>query len=139
MDNQRGFSLIEMIVVVAILAISTGIAIPVYIGMKPSIRLNGATRQIMGDLMWARMRAVSENNDYLITFGAEGPDLSNNTYAIYDDNDGDFDSAGVEHSELVKSVIIPDTYKQTRYGYVPGIKETDNVTPLTDVHPSQNT
>lgn len=129
--KQEGFSIIEILVVLVILAILAGVAIPVYIGMKPSIRLSGATRQIMGDLMWARMRAVSENNDYVITFGSAGPDLSNNTYAIYDDNDGDFDSAGVETSELIKSVVIPGTYKQAGYGYVPGIKKTDNVTPLT--------
>jgi len=54
--TKNGFSLIEMIIAVAILAVLSGAAITVYVGMKPSISLSGATRQIMGDFMWARMR-----------------------------------------------------------------------------------
>jgi type IV fimbrial biogenesis protein FimT len=81
--NQKGFTLIEMIVTVAIIATLTGIAIPVYIGMKPSIRLSGATRQIMGDLMWARMQAISQNNEFKILF------LDNHQYRILDDVGGE--------------------------------------------------
>ena len=132
MYNQKGFSLLELIVVVGIVAVVTGILLPVYFSMKPTIRVNGAARQIQGDFMWARMRAVTENNDYVIAFGTAGPDLSNNTYYIYDDDDNDFNTVGTETSELVKTVVIPDDYEDTGYGYVSGIKETDNVTNLTE-------
>lgn len=99
--TQKGFSLIEMIVAVAIIAILTGIAIPVYIGMKPSIRLSGATRQTMGDLMWARMQAISQNNEFKIFF------LDNHRYTILDDdnNDGTIDSG-----ELTVTKDIHDEY-----------------------------
>ncbi len=130
MHNQKGFSLIELIVVITIIAIAVGIIIPVYSSMKPTIRINGAARQIMGDLMWAKMRAVSENNDYVIIFGSTGPDLSNDTYYIYDDDDNDYNSVGTETGELVKTVVISDKYKDTGYGYVSGIKKTDNSTTL---------
>lgn len=80
MQNQKGFSLIELIVVMAILGIATGIAVPVYNNMKPQIRLNGAARQVMGDLMWARMQAVSQNNRYRIIF------LNEYQYQILDDD-----------------------------------------------------
>ncbi len=132
MHNQKGFSLIELIVVITIIAIAVGIIIPVYSSMKPTIRINGAARQIMGDLMWAKMRAVSENNDYVIIFGSAGPDLSNDTYYIYDDDDSDFNppTVGTETGELVKTVVISDEYKETGYGYVTGINKTDNITLL---------
>ncbi len=101
--------------------------------MKPTIRVNGAARQIQGDLMWARMRAVSENNNYVIVFGSAdetGPDLSNDTYYIYDDDDNDFDDVGSETGELAKTVVIPDDYQDVGYGYVSGIKKTNNITTL---------
>lgn len=102
MQNQKGFSLIEMIVVAAIIAISTGVAIPVYIGMKPSIRLNGATRQIMGDLMWARMQAISQNNEFKVFF------IDSYKYEILDDNNdnGNFDDG---ESKITRN--IQDKYE----------------------------
>ncbi|MCR4321217.1 MAG: GspH/FimT family protein [Candidatus Brocadiaceae bacterium] len=126
--TQEGFSLIEIIIVMVIIGVLAGTAIPVYIGMGPSIRLSGATRQIMGDLMWARMRAISENNDYVIVFGSAGPDLSNNTYYIYDDDEGNFNTVGPETGELVKTAVIPDGYKGVGYGFVPGMKNTSGGT-----------
>ncbi len=130
MYNQKGFTILELIVVVAIITVVTGIFIPVYFSMKPTIRVNGAARQIQGDLMWARMRAVSENNNYVITFGSAGPDLSNDTYYIYDDDDNDYSTVGSETTELVKTVVITDDYQDVGYGYVSGIKKTDNSTTL---------
>ncbi|OOP57816.1 MAG: hypothetical protein AYP45_01415 [Candidatus Brocadia carolinensis] len=79
--KQEGFSLIEMLVALFIIAILAGITIPVYIGMKPSIRLSGATRQIMGDLMWARMQAISQNNEFRIIYD------NNHQYSILEDRD----------------------------------------------------
>src|SRR3990172_10805693 len=79
--TQEGFSLIEIIIVMVIIGALAGTAIPVYIGMGPSIRLSGATRQIMGDLMWARMQAISQNNEYKVFF------LDDHRYQILDDTD----------------------------------------------------
>ena len=107
MDNQKGFSLIEMIVAVAIIATLTGIAIPVYIGMKPSIRLSGATRQIMGDLMWARMQAISQNNEFKISFLAD-----NYRYTILDDDDND---GNIDSGESIITRNIQDKYSDITF------------------------
>jgi len=131
MQNQKGFSVVELVVVVAIMGITAGTVIPVYYNMKPQIRLNGAVRQLMGDLMWARMKAISENNNYVIAFGEAGKILTNNTYYIYDDNDNNFSSVGIEAEELAKKIVISDDYKDMGYGYASGIKKTDNTTTLT--------
>ncbi len=131
MYNQKGFTIFELIVVLAIIVVVTGILIPVYFSMKPTIWVNGAARQIQGDFMWARMRAVSENNNYVITFGSAGPDLSNDTYYIYDEGTNTLNLADLdnEKDKLVKTVVITDDYQDVGYGYTVGT-ETDNATPL---------
>ena len=128
LNDQKGFSLIELIVVIGIIGIVAGTTISYYFSMEPTFRVNGAARQIMGNLMWARMRAISENNNYAIAFGSTGPDLSNDTYYIYDDGDNDFNTVGTETGELVKTVVIPDEYKDIGYGFVVGMKKTSGGT-----------
>ena len=70
--------------VIGIMGIVASIAIPNYIGWLPKARLNGAARQVMGDLMAARMKAITQNNDFKIFFLANSHD-----YMILDDDDND--------------------------------------------------
>ena len=67
-SKQSGFTLIEMMIVIAIMGIFAGIAIPNYLSYMPKHRLNGAARQVMGDLMAARMQAVSQNTTVTVAY-----------------------------------------------------------------------
>jgi type IV fimbrial biogenesis protein FimT len=68
MDRTAGFTLMEMIVVVAVFSILAAIAIPSFMSLLPGMRLNGAARQVLGDLMAARMKAVKLNQRTKVFF-----------------------------------------------------------------------
>ena len=75
-NKQSGFTLIELITIIAIMSILAGIAIPNFLSYLPKHRLNGAARQVMGDLMGARMKAVKENTTVTVAW------VSNHEYKI---------------------------------------------------------
>lgn len=68
LKDRRGFSLVELIVVIVVFGILAGMAVPQFIAFRPQNRLNGAARQIYSELMWARSKAVNENSAYVVTF-----------------------------------------------------------------------
>jgi len=104
--KQSGFTLIEMMIVIAIIAILTGIAIPNYLAYLPKSRLNGAARQVMGDLMSARMQAVNQNNNFRVFF------LDNRNYQILDD---DNDNNTADSGEWTQTKDIQQEYSDVTF------------------------
>ena len=68
MGARGGFSLLEMIVVLAVVAMLAGIAVLNHQALRARLNLGMAARQVMMDLKQARMRAVAEHENYRIVF-----------------------------------------------------------------------
>ena len=89
----HGFTLMELMIVLGIMSITLMLTNMWLSTQLPHWRLNGAVRQVMADLVAAKMKAVVERNRQRIFF------QDNRHYVILDDknNDGKIDSG--EHQE----------------------------------------
>ena len=82
--NERGLTLIEILLTTAIIGIVGQIAVMNLVGQLPKKRLQGATNQIVWDFMAARMKAIMQNHDRIkVTF------VDTHTYTIWDDVNND--------------------------------------------------
>jgi prepilin-type N-terminal cleavage/methylation domain-containing protein len=62
--TRSGFSLMELMLVVTLLAIITSAVVPVYSGSLGSIHANHAVRDIVALIKYAQERAVSDTTEY---------------------------------------------------------------------------
>ena len=75
--DKRGMTMIEMMVVVAIIGVMMALAIPSYNAMLPHLRVKGASRDVAEALQVARMKAVAKNNAYIVQFNDHGGSPAN--------------------------------------------------------------
>ena len=70
--RERGFTLIELMVGVAILGIAAVIAVPAFGGMFERMRLTGAANELAADLQLARSEAVRRRAAVSLAAAADG-------------------------------------------------------------------
>ena len=65
---DRGFSLVEMLIVVAIVAIMAAVAFPNIAQYTRNYRIKGAAQQVAGELQAARSKAIMTNTNNGVSF-----------------------------------------------------------------------
>jgi Tfp pilus assembly protein FimT len=75
LKSERGASLMEVLVVVAMVATITGIAVPQMLTGLEQYRINSAGRQVAAQIRAARLAAVTANRVMLVRFNCPGPGM----------------------------------------------------------------
>lgn len=89
MRDKKGFSLLELLIVMAILGILVAIGIPSMSGFVRKGRIENQTKRVYSDLMGVRTMAMNRNMTHFVRFGV-------NPYGVFADSDGDgvYDNGG---------------------------------------------
>ena len=91
MDKSRGFSVVELLVSIAIIALIAAVAVPNFINWLPDYRLREATRDLFSNFQKAKLTAVKRNVNTAVCFHSSG-------YLMFVDSDIDFEKDGAEES-----------------------------------------
>jgi type IV fimbrial biogenesis protein FimT len=109
MRHQSGFTLVEAIMVTAVLAVLAAVAVPNYLSWLPDIRLKDAAGDIKSDIQLARQKAIRENGRIALLF-----DMGANRYTIFVDNGAGGSATNAKNwirdgsEELIKTITLPD-------------------------------
>ena len=110
----KGFTLLELLIVISFVAIIMAIGIPNFSKWKEKYEINGQAQKVYFDMMLARSTSVKNNNNVSVTFN-----IDKNFYKVHNDTNSD----GIEdHGESIKSVNLENNVE---FGYVPGLRDID--------------
>ncbi len=84
-ERARGFTLLELMAVVALIGILLAIALPAFNAIGGSSRLEAAANEVHAAANLARQYALSRNQPTYLLFneGQENPDLAYRAYALF--------------------------------------------------------
>lgn len=103
MRKDSGFSMIELMVVIAIIAVVTAITVPNFLSWIPRKRLASASDELFSNLLYTKMQAIKSNRDWAVVF-----DYGGNSYTIQRDYGGS--------NTAVRSVDLSGYGSGVRYG-----------------------
>jgi prepilin-type N-terminal cleavage/methylation domain-containing protein len=95
--RSEGFQLVELVVVLAVLAIAALIAVPPLLSMSARLRVDLAAHELVGALRQARSLAISHSAYVAVRFY---PSPGRVEYACFQDGDGD----GVRNLDIVAGI-----------------------------------
>ncbi|MEE8430495.1 MAG: GspH/FimT family pseudopilin [Candidatus Desulfatibia sp.] len=110
MRKQDGFTIVELIIVIAVMGIMAAIAVPNFMSYLPDARLKSAARDLYSNLRRAKIGAIKSNKKWAIVFNADA-----GTYEVCSGKGPDNSWRGTDN-DVVKKVILSDYGSGVTFG-----------------------
>lgn len=125
---KNSFTLMEFLIIIAIMAALVGISFPIFRNYQPDLQLSGIIRDLVSDLRYAQQLALTEQIEYCVQFPADFP--TNREYRIV--QCGESEPVKPETTipeEIIDLTIIPAlTNNEVRYNPYGAVKESAEIT-----------
>ena len=115
MKRQNGFTLTELLVVMAIVAILLGIGVPSYRYITTSYRMSAEVNSLLGDMQFARAEAIKEGQFVVVCASSSGAACTNTGWnrgwIVFSDTNNDLQLNNGErllHVQQAFSGTVPD-------------------------------
>ena len=95
--RQRGYTLVELLIIIAIIGLVASVAIPSFMSLRRRAAVRSAAAEIRSVFHEVRSRAIARHCNAGVKFTKAGSEWQ---FAIYDDGDGD----GVRTDDIVRRV-----------------------------------
>lgn len=109
--SARGFTLVELVIIITLLVILLAVGIPAYVNWMPDINLRSAIRNIKSDMELAKSTAIRENTSCALVFDTSTDPDSYLVFRDFDPTDLAYDDTTEE--TLIKRVSIPKNVTMT--------------------------
>jgi prepilin-type N-terminal cleavage/methylation domain-containing protein len=128
MRKKSGFSVIELLVVIGMIAIICSIAVPNLIGWRNKAQLGRAARDLYGSFQKAKMEAARNNQYCAVSFGDVVVGGKTYDYVVYMDDSTDPPNLEYDAGERV---ITTRTWSE-----YPGVSDTAITFPVVNTKPT---
>lgn len=113
MHDNKGFTILEVVIVIVVIGIMAAIAVPNFLGYLPESRLKNAARDLFSNLQLAKIGAIKNNTDWAIVFNVALGEY----YVCSDDGaDNTWTGFGAGDDTVEKTVVLADYGSGVTYG-----------------------